>query len=148
LLRHLTFPLSKATTAARLVVDELRKETIVDNYVIEHGDVWLKSTSKTFLSSGLTHVCRGSEQLAIAFIDDRLLKLGSEASVRAWVEKNRLKVIGDGEIVVVSMPVADATVAELNACLANPHRVKALIDNLTKLGIADPSLFDIPHYPI
>ncbi|TLX15870.1 hypothetical protein [Rhizobium sp. MHM7A] len=120
----------------------------MDRYVIEHGDVWLKSETKTVLSSGLQHVCRGSEQLAIAFIDDQLLKMGSEASVRSWVEKNRLKVIGDGEIIVVSMPVAEATVAEFNACKENPNRVKALIENLTRLGVADPSLFDIPRYPI
>jgi hypothetical protein len=120
----------------------------VDSYVIEHGDVWFKSATKTVLSSGLTHVCRGSEQLAIAFIDDQLLKMGSEVSVRLWVEKNRLNVIGDGEIVVVSMPVAEATVDEMNACKANPNRVKALVENLTRLGIADPSLFDIPRYPI
>jgi hypothetical protein len=49
----------------------------MDTYVIEHGDVWLKSDAKTVLSSGLTHVCRGSEQLAIAFIDDQLLKMGN-----------------------------------------------------------------------
>lgn len=120
----------------------------MDIYVIEHGDVWIKASTKTILSSGLTHVCRGSEQLAIAFIDDQLLKTGSETKVRDWVEKNRHKVIGDGEIVVVSMPVAEATVVELNACRANPHRVKSLIENLTKMGIADPSLFDIPRYPI
>jgi hypothetical protein len=120
----------------------------VDRYVIEHGDVWLKSDVKAILSSGLQHVCRGSEQLAIAFIDDQLLKMGSEASVRSWVDKNRLKVIGDGEIMVVAMPVADATVAELNACKENPSRVRKLIDNLTRLGLDNPSLFDIPKYPI
>lgn len=120
----------------------------MDKYVIEHGDVWLKSEVKTSLSSGLQHVCRGSERLAIAFIDDVLLKMGSAASVTLWVEKNRSKVLGDGDIVVVEMPVAEATVSELNACKANPHRVVKLIDNLTKLGVADPALSEIPHYSI
>lgn len=117
-------------------------------YVIRHGDVWWKAREETPLSSGLEHVCGAHDQLAVAWIDDRLLKMGSEKSVKAWLAKNGQFAIGDGDVLSVFFPVSEATVGELNNCLANGSRVTGLLDRLEAIGVADPSLFLRPVYPV
>lgn len=115
-------------------------------YVLEHGDVWklpdnpLKSS---LLSPSKTHVCGGTEELAIAMLDDTMLKLGSASSVEAWVEKK-----GAGfDIVIIRFPVSPETVEELNLCASNSTRAASIVENLTKIGKANPGLVNIPRYP-
>ena len=116
-------------------------------YVIEHGDVWLKpevrrgERAQSF--STLAHVCRGSEDLAVAIVDDAMVKCGSAASVDAWRRKNE----GVFDIVVVSFPVSPETVAELNACVENGNRAATLAERFAEIGAANPSLAEIPRYP-
>lgn len=106
-------------------------------YVIEHGDVWYKESEGTTITSGLRHVCDGSSELAVAFQDDRMLKLGSVDSVRKWFDKNAAKYIFDdesSEVQIVSFPICQETVDEMNNLIRNSNRIPILFDILTKIG--------------
>lgn len=116
----------------------------VDKYVIEHGDVWLVGSSRT--SGVKSHVCRGSERLAVAYVDDQLLKIGREDLVTDWVSKNRHKVIGDGDVITIGLPVAQSIVDELNRLREYSGSVVHFVDRLAKLAVAEPGLAEIPSY--
>jgi hypothetical protein len=115
-------------------------------YVIEHGDVW-KLPENALKSSVLyptkTHVCDGTEDLAIAMLDDTMVKHGSARNVEAWIEKK-----GAGfDITIIRFPVSPETVDELNKCAVNTTRAASIVETLTRIGIANPSLSNIPRYP-
>jgi hypothetical protein len=114
----------------------------VDEYVIEHGDVWLKSAVPPMIGTGLTHVCRASDMLAIAYVGDRLLKVGASKSVEAQAPKLRqqCEIFDEGDLQLVSFPVTPETVAELNLCLQYSGRVANLIERLIEIGKAYPGL--------
>jgi hypothetical protein len=113
-------------------------------YIIEHGDVWIRTHEAGKLDNGLRHVCGANDELAIAYGEDTIFKLGSASGVEAFMRKNA----GSGfDITVVSFPVSEATVAELNACHANNARIRDLLENLGRIGDADPSISERPRFP-
>lgn len=115
-------------------------------YVIEHGDVWRLPDNplrSPLLSPSKAHVCDGTEELAIAMLDDTMVKHGSASSVEAWVEKK-----GAGfDIAIIRFPVSPETVEELNRCVVNTTRAASIVDNLTTIGNATPGLASLPRYP-
>jgi hypothetical protein len=129
-------------------------------YVIRHGDVWKQNAGPGLVDNGLLHVCDGTGEMAIAYQGDALLKIGGASSVDAWLDANREKLdqmremlAGMGEddedldLVVLRLPVSQAIVDELNLCIAISGRVARLRENLERIGVDDPSLFDRPRYP-
>jgi hypothetical protein len=127
-------------------------------YVIRHGDVWRQSGNPGLVGNGLHHVCDGTGELAVAYQGDVLLKVGGASSVDAWLDANREKFeqmremlagMGedDDELVVLKLPVSQAIVDELNLCVAISGRVARLRENLERIGVEDPSLFERPRYP-
>lgn len=115
-------------------------------YVIEHGDVWRlpeNPLTSSLLSPSKTHVCDVTEELAIAMLDDTIVKHGSASNVEAWVEKK-----GAGfDISIIRFPVSPETVEELNRCAVNTTRGALIVENLTKIGNANPGLANLPRYP-
>lgn len=127
-------------------------------YIIEHGDVWYRQSKPGVLTSGLRHVCRASEELAIAHDGEMLVKAGSAEMVEQWEASNREKLtamnemlvsMGEqgSEIVVVRLPVCPDIVEEINLCIAISGRVRQLDDNLARIGRDNPDLFTRPQYP-
>ncbi|MCV9964953.1 hypothetical protein OIU34_23955 [Pararhizobium sp. BT-229] len=115
-------------------------------YVIEHGDVWSvpeNSINSPLLMPNRTHVCDGTEDLAIALLDDTMLKHGSAAAVEAWVEKKAAGI----DVTIIRFPVSPETVAELNLCARNTTRAASIVDNLMAIGHANPGLANLPKYP-
>lgn len=126
-------------------------------YVIQHGDVWKRSSTGF---GGLQHVCDGSGELAVAYQGEVLLKIGEASRVDEWLDLNRdrfrsmrdmleaMREDGDAlEVVVVKVPVSQDIVAEINRCVAISGRVARLRDNLEKIGLGDPSLFERARFP-
>nr|WP_250807533.1 hypothetical protein [Neorhizobium tomejilense] len=114
-------------------------------YVIEHGDVWFEQDAarRPGLFTGKTHVCDGTEELAIALCDDVMLKCGSARSVEAWIAAK-----GQGfDITLVRFPVSPETVAELNACLENSTRAAHIIEILESIGRTNPSISPSRGFP-
>lgn len=127
-------------------------------YVIEHGDVWYREAKPGRLSTGLRHVCRASEEMAIAHDGEMLLKVGSADAVAQWELLNRAKftavneamqAMGHGptEVVVVNLPVCPDVIEEINNCVAISGRVQRLDESLARIGEANPDLFTRPIYP-
>jgi len=115
-------------------------------YVIEHGDVWLEPETDPRRPVGFrrnTHVCSGSEELAVAIVDDTMVKCGKAESVEAWVSKHA----GFFEVTIVRFSVSPETVAELNACVANRNRASILVERLTEIGMNNPALVAAPRCP-
>lgn len=126
-------------------------------YIIQHGDVWKRSSTGF---GGLQHVCDGSGELAIAYQGDVLLKVGEASKVDEWLDLNRnrfqsmrdmLEAMGedgdDLDVVVVKVPVSQDIVDEINRCVAISGRVARLRENLTKIGVEDPSLLERLRFP-
>ena len=128
-------------------------------YYIEHGDLWIRDGSPRLPGlSGLLsgrHVCRGSEEVAIAFDSDdgTLHKRGNASMVQSWADETRRKFTDMGfddlarALTVITFPVTPETVAELNACAQITGRVLRLADNLSKLLDTHPELLSTPRYP-
>jgi hypothetical protein len=127
-------------------------------FVLEHGDVWKRSSASSRLGTGLEHICDSTGELSVAWQGDILLKVGSAEMVNRWMDANRAKfdgmremmeAMGDEfeEIMVVRVPVSQAIIDEINLCVAISGRVARLRENLERIGIEDPSLFDRPRYP-
>ncbi len=108
----------------------------IEEFVIEHGDVWLKSAQAPLIGNGLKHVCGANDLLAIAYVGDLLLKVGSTESVEAHSAKLRqqCEMFDMGELQVVSFPVTPETVSELNLCRSYSGRVAHLVERLTEIG--------------
>jgi hypothetical protein len=132
----------------------------VGPFVIAHGDVWKRTSGRTFAGGGLTHVCDGTGEMAVAYQGDVLLKVGSADAVDAWHVANRGKFDlmremlssndeghDDLEVVVVKVPVSQPIIDEINLCVAISGRVAKLRENLVKIGADDPSLLERPRYP-
>lgn len=126
-------------------------------YIIQYGDVWKRSSTGF---EGLQHVCDGSGELAIAYQGDVLLKVGEASKVDEWLDLNRnrfqsmrdmLEAMGedgdDLDVVVVKVPVSQDIVDEINRCVAISGRVARLRENLTKIGVEDPSLLERLRFP-
>jgi hypothetical protein len=115
-------------------------------YVIEHGDVWLvpeNALKSPILMETKTHICDGTEDLAIAMLDDTMLKLGRAVSVESWVSKKAAGM----DVAIMRLPVSPETVEELNLCAKNSTRAANLIEHLEKIGNANPDLVKLPRYP-
>lgn len=118
----------------------------IGNYVVEHGDVWFEPNDGPARISGFankTHVCDGSEELAIAIVDDAMVKCGNARSVETWVERRA----AGFDVTIIRFPVSIETVAELNACLHNSTRARSLVDHLTEIGRNNPGLAAKRSYP-
>lgn len=116
-------------------------------YEISNGDVWFRPKADgrgPGMFSTLKHICRGSEDLAIAILDDCMVKCGEAVAVENWVAKNS----GVFDVTVVRFPVSEETVAELNACAENSNRAAILIERLTEIGNSNPELSARPRYPV
>lgn len=120
-------------------------------YVIRYGDVWHVMDKD---DPGV-HVCDGSQEIAVAYDseDGTLFKHGQLARVQAWAAKTR-RIFSEGgaadlaaAITVLSFPVAEETVRELNACVATTGRVLRLPEALERIAAARPDLLARPRYP-
>ena len=114
-------------------------------YVIEHGDAWLETVDgRTGRRIDLQHVADGSALLAVAWetSEGTVLKRGSEAMVRAWVDGPKGKVSADlyGGVLVAAFPVHAATIELLNRLAENPHRGSLIEADLAAIGAAHPDL--------
>jgi hypothetical protein len=78
-------------------------------YILEHGDVWFERAGKTVFGNNKTHVCDGTGELAVALIDDVMMKCGSADSVDEWI---RTKGACLADLTVYRFPVSEETVAE------------------------------------
>jgi len=120
-------------------------------YVIRYGDVWHVRDG----SDPGSHVCDGSQNLAVAYdsVDGILFKHGHLGRVQEWAAKTRrtFSEAGAGDlaaaITVISFPVAEETVNELNACVATTGRVLRLPEALERIAAARPDLLARPRYP-
>lgn len=112
----------------------------VGPYVIQYGDVWRLANGQ---HENMAHVCDGTEELAVAMLDDVMVKTGSAKSVESWVKQK----CGDSDITIIRFPVSEETVSELNLCANNSTRAAHLIENLTKIGSENPPLAARPKYP-
>lgn len=120
-------------------------------YVIRHGDLWF--VSRTDLAG--RRVCDGTQAIGVAYDAENgvLHKHGHLPRVQEWAAATRQKFLEAGfddmakGIVVIGFPVSEATVAELNACIAISGRVLQMEENLTRLVASHPKLADPPRYP-
>lgn len=106
-------------------------------YRFEHGDLWFQSSSKHFRVGG------PSDFLAVAFDPEEgvLHKHGPEEAVQRWADQTREKFRNVPEdirpsLAVLSFPIRQETVDELNACIATSGRVMHLERRLTEMGEA------------
>jgi hypothetical protein len=108
----------------------------IEEYVIDNGEVWLKSAHPPLIGNGLKHICGPGDALAIAYVGDILLKVGSAKSVGGQSAKLRqqCEIFDEGELQLITFPVTPETVAELNLCLRYSGRVAHLIERLTEIG--------------
>lgn len=122
-------------------------------YYIEHGDLWFQSS--TGRAGVGRHVCDGTQRIAVAYDaeDGVVHKHGSAELVEAWASKTRTKFSGGGlpqlaeAIVVLSFPVLQVTVDELNLCIATTGRVLGLEVKLRRMLQDNPELANLPVYP-
>ena len=118
-------------------------------YLIKHGDVWRsKGTSMLTGEAELIHVCDGTGEMAIAYDDDVLLKVGEAGAVRGWCDAARAKggPLLEG-IEMIAFPISEATVGLINDCVERTGLVAKLPQLLEEIGRADPSLAARPRYP-
>lgn len=119
-------------------------------YVIRYGDLW--HVTKT----GERHVCDGSQEVAVAYDAENgtLIKHGSLTRVQEYAAQARRVFCEGGHedlalaIEVVSFPVSEETVAELNACVATTGRVLKLPEALARIASERPDLVARPRYSV
>jgi len=126
-------------------------------YVIKHGDVYRVERSQVpgLAHMSDVHVCDGSEMMAVAYdsSDGTLHKAGRAEGVEEWAAKTRKKFADGGfedlgsDLVVVSFPPVEETIAELNACIECSGRVLRFTEALEEIGRRRPDLFERPVYP-
>lgn len=125
-------------------------------YVIEFGDLYFHDFPVAGgASGGKRRVCGPSEMMAIAYDSNEgtLYKHGTATGVEAWAVKTRAAYCDTGfedfadAIVVISFPIAPATVAELNACLETTTRVAFIVENLGAIARDNPDIVQPPRIP-
>lgn len=102
-------------------------------YFLRDGEVWFRRST-----SDEHHVCGGSQKLSVAMdVQDGILhKHGSEVSVSKWWEKYHAKIAAHPEmaelfpIEVVTFPINQAVLDELNLCIATSSRIARFTDFL------------------
>ncbi|HPG02447.1 MAG TPA: hypothetical protein P5256_01600 [Beijerinckiaceae bacterium] len=100
------------------------------SYVLKFGDVWLVDGTVE------THVCDGSQEIAVAYDPETatILKTGAANAIRAWRKKHLAKLDAKGvrhifaDPIVAAMPVNEDTVALLNCIRDNCLLVQAMIE--------------------
>jgi len=136
---------------------EVRVTNTEGPFVIRHGDVW-KTRSRARGGEDLEHVCDATGMLGMVHDGYMLLHAGSAASAAEYMRLRKskfdqmndmLESMGEprSDIMVVELPVSQAIVDEMNACLTISGRVARLAENLERIGDDDPSLFSRPVYP-
>ena len=115
-------------------------------YFIEFGDVWRIRAGggrPSVMANDRRHVCDGTGQLAVAMLEDMILKTGSAEDVDEWVRRKA----GGADVTVIRFPVTPETVEELNACVANSTRGPALVENLGRIGRDQAATVPLPGFP-
>jgi hypothetical protein len=100
------------------------------SYVLKFGDVWLVDGTVE------THVCDGSQEIAVAYDPETgtVLKMGAADAIRAWREKHIATLDAKcvrhifADPIVVAMPVNEDTVDLLNRIRDNSLLVQAMIE--------------------
>lgn len=116
-------------------------------YFLRDGEVWFRRSTSDEL-----HICGGSQKLSVAMdVQEGILhKHGSEASVSNWWEKKyRPKLASHPEMAelfpveVVTFPISQAVLDELNRCIATSTRISRFTDFLKTQSADDFG----PNYP-
>ncbi len=122
-------------------------------YALLHGDVWriAPGPRREGVLSGMsdTHVCDGSQRLAVAFLDDALVKHGEETAVARWVAAQRERALAAGEddpcLPILSFQPLQGALDALNRCIAGYGGVDHMVEALSAMPEADTPA--PPSYP-
>lgn len=123
-------------------------------YFLQHGDLWKRPSGNTVAPQFRqdAHIASGSEEIGVCYDrrDGSLHHIGSAASASAWLKSRSEKLRNAGfeemagDLVSVSFPMVEQTVAEINACLAISGRVLKLPERLAEIAA---EVGDVPRYP-